>query len=70
MNGDFPADGLPPTTSPFWAWAPQAAGISAGTFVRYDGGTTQVDGVLNGSSVEVIAAGSKKLLAAMGLEVR
>lgn len=36
------------TTAPLWAWAPQAAGISAGTFVRYTGGTTQVDGVLAG----------------------
>lgn len=58
------------TTEPFWAWAPQAAGIKAGTFVRYNGGSTQVDGVLNGSPVEVTAAGSKKLLAAMGLVAR
>ena len=55
------------TSAPFWVWAPQAAGISAGTVVRYNGGATMVDGVTNGAPVEVTAAGSKKLLAAMGL---
>ena len=55
------------TSDPFWVWAPQAAGISAGTVVRYNGGTTLVDGVTNGVPVEVSAAGGKKLLAAMGL---
>lgn len=58
------------TSAPFWVWAPQAAGISAGTVVRYNGGATLVDGVTNGVPVEVTAAGSKKLLAAMGLAAR
>lgn len=58
------------TATPFWVWAPQAAGISVGSFVRYNGGTTEVDRVFNGVPVEVTAAGSKKLLAAMGLQAR